>query len=654
MVQSVRLGQKVQQLVSLGKKLSLGSKYFEENSYQVLDWNPGSNDFIVGASCLNNDSTPLQLCLTSSQKETSLRVIGDPGAFYYDPELRYNASVETLFKSILDAGASALTIVAKQTVKALIPEDSFSRSLYKQGFVWIAVDSNKHGIAFYIETAPLGQEQGWKVVEAWLRNILPSMDSANHILKKLKPHCIVASAGLEGQTTDDCRAKIYFRMLKDMDVQDLGIDILSSEEMTTFIKIVKGHFDVELDGWVMSIGFRLTTGELMDAKIDLCGHCLRYDSKEWPTKIKQITDYFSLTPLDTDIVFSKGEFKTAFIGFGLTTSFKPRLNLYINHHAQKGNPESDEIWGALKDAMHYLIFIQNENGFWNDFHLPVGSSDQWVTAYTAHALAQYGNKTGNQSAMKAALKAANWLTTNRTYSAGWGFNDTTGPDSDSTAMTIALLDELKISVAESDRVFLRDHWRGDDGVATYDEPNAWATGHWDVTPWSYHALSPNDRKLFQDLFVEALGKNKMSNGLWRSYWWRNPFYSTFITLEMLDKLGISEPIVENSDTTASIEINNAFDLACFIGIECIRNPSDERIGQHLRVLLNWQQANGQWRGAANLRVTDNTCYTPWLNPSGLYYEDQKSTITNATILRVLSRIIPSQNPTSETITYNWV
>ena len=651
---SIRIGQKVKRIVSLAEELSSKSDNLTEKCYQLLDTEPSFNAYRVGASCLNNDSTPLQLCLTSSQKNVSLRVIGDPGAYHHISENRFNSSVKTLFHFINQKNANELEKVTRKTIDLLIPQNSEERKIYKQGFIWIAVKPEKPGIAFYLELAPLGYKKGWNAVENWLQNVLPSYSSAQKILSKLKEHCIVASAGLEGSTVENTRAKLYFRFREHVNLDAINLDIFSSEEMQYFQKITQGDFHVDLQGFVMNIGFSLASGELSDAKIDLCGHCIRHSPQDWSAVINKITSKFNLAPMNANQFLESEEFEVAFVGFGLTTTGIPRLNVYIKHDSQIGQPESEELSGALEDGIRYLLAQQKEEGNWIDYQLPVGSSDQWVTAYAAHALAVYGNKKSNNEALSAATKAAKWLLTDRSYTAGWGYHGLTGADSDSTAMTIALLDELGMDVDEKDRAFLTDHWKENEGIATYHEPGAWAVGHWDVTPWGFHGMTPGDQIMHQNQFIAAMNKNFTADGFWRTYWWKNPYYSTFITLEVLEKLGIPEPDIAYQEDPSSIQIDNPFDLACYIGIECIRDPNDFRISGHLRALLNWQSRNGMWYGSENLRVTDNFCYEPWDKPSGKYYQDINSIITTATVTRVLSNILPTQNSENDQQSYFWM
>lgn len=656
MIRSFRLGQKVQRLISLADQLKpANTPYLMDKCYRLLDIHSDSEDFNTAASCLNNDGVPLQLCLTSSNKGISMRIIADPGAYHSDPEQRYSSSIDTLLYFIDESQSSELKEIATKTIDMLLPDNMDERKIYKQGFVWIGVSPQKPGIAFYLEMAPLKHEKGWLRVENWLMHILPNTNEAIVIINKLKKYCIVASAGLEGSTLENSRAKIYFRMRESYNFADLKeIDLFSSVAMKDFMTIATAQYDVDSEGMVMSIGFNLLTGVLVDVKTDLCGHCLRYSPAEWSSVIATLSKRYSISSPDMELILNSKEYQIAFIGLGLTIDHTPRLNIYIKHGSQIGIPESDEISGALKDSMRYLIAVQNKNGSWDDYFLPVGQSDQWVTAYAAQALAQYGKRSGNIDALNAAKKAAEWLSDNRSYQSGWGFNAATGPDADSTGMAVALFDELDLPVNEEDRLFFRRHWKEGECIATYTEPEAWASGHWDVTPWGYHGMLPEDKKTFLAPFQSALGANRMHTGFWRSYWWRNPYYSTFITLEVLDKLGMEEPHEAYSYDPSQIQIDNAFDLACYIGIECLRQYPNQKIGTHIRALLNWQADNGQWYGSANLRVTDNFCYEPWNNPSGTYYEDRKSIITNATVMRVLSKTIASKTPLNSEIMYNWM
>ena len=99
----------------------------------------------------------------------------------------------------------------------------------------------------------------------------------------------------------------------------------------------------------------------------------------------------------------------------------------------------DKIDSAIDASTTYLLNQQAADGHWEDYSLPVGPSDAWVTAYVGLALGHVTPHTGAAAAPSAAKRAARWLVTNRPYAAGWGYNGRTRPDADSTAHVIALL-----------------------------------------------------------------------------------------------------------------------------------------------------------------------------------------------------------------------
>jgi len=235
MIPSARIGQKARRLISLAEQLAGDPGRMADCCYQLIGADSSVKGFFPGASCLNNDGTPLQLCLTSGHKGIALRAIGDPGAFYTSTEERYNSSIQTLFSVIESNDAQELSPLAKETIALLIPQAYEERNAYKQGFVWIAASPDQPGIAFYLEMACLGLENAWLAVERWLARVLPSPNAARRMVETLTRHCVVASAGLEGGTLANTRAKIYFRLLKPIGLGALGVDIFSSTEVKDFL-----------------------------------------------------------------------------------------------------------------------------------------------------------------------------------------------------------------------------------------------------------------------------------------------------------------------------------------------------------------------------------------------------------------------------------
>jgi hypothetical protein len=640
MVSSARLRRKVEVLGLAAEGLFGPAISAEKSCLEVLATPDGGEDFLAGASALNSDGVPLQLCLSSSHGGTDLRLIGDPGTHCGDLEARDRCSRTTLDRCVRMNASDDISPLVNTTLAHLLPQSAEERARYLNGFLWIAVSPGRPGVAFYAELAPLGEAAGWQKVEQWLGCVLPQSRISGQVLAALRRHAVPASAGLEGRSKDDLRVKIYFRLKQTLPLDRLGIDLFADGQVAEFLRMAMGNFGVDRDGLVLCVGFSVATGELADVKVDLCGHCLAYAEDEWPRVVSSLTSRWDLAPLPVEDALKKHGCKVAFLGFGLDSAGNRRLNLYLNAAEPRQAPLAGEIRAALTDGVRYLRNLQNEDGYWTDFDLPVGASSEWITAYVGLALARAARQGANREAVAAAERAALWLSSQRSYEVGWGYNGKTGPDSDSTAIAIGLLRELGQPIRPEDQALLRERWQPEGGLATYSGPGAWGVAHWDVTPIGYLGLSPADQTELRPSFLAALQESRMPSGMWRAYWWRNPYYSTFSTLEALEELGIEEPA--QVPGSSRMEVDNAFDLACAIGIHGFRTDWTQRSVNVLRGLLSWQQADGGWPGHPNLRVTEDSCFEPWVEPAGEYYSDNAATLTTATVIRVLSLLLARQ------------
>ncbi|MDY7574361.1 hypothetical protein [Actimicrobium sp. CCI2.3] len=312
------------------------------------------------------------------------------------------------------------------------------------------------------------------------------------------------------------------------------------------------------------------------------------------------------------------------------------------------------LHSALRAAVAYLTSHQADDGHWQDYRLPVGRSDAWVTGYVGVALAQSDH---SATVRRSTDAAANWLEKQRPYPQGWGYNRSTGPDADSSAFALTLLRLAGKTPLASDVTWLREHWHGDGGFATYARDDAWGVPHNDVTPAVFLALPPVDQMAYHDDVLEVLARERNKDGTWPSYWWRTCHYATWWSLRLLRALGMPPegrpPVVGASEQHA---IHGAFDLALVTGIASLQHAQPELISALAGKLITLQRADGAWAGGANLRVTDPCCYQPWSGgpACGRLYADENHLVTTATALQVLAEMtkeIPTQTKktTSATI-----
>ena len=282
------------------------------------------------------------------------------------------------------------------------------------------------------------------------------------------------------------------------------------------------------------------------------------------------------------------------------------------------------IYAATSRGVNALVERQGQDGFWRDFNLPVGTSDEWVTAYVALALAEWAE---GRSAAERALRG---LILGRTRSAGFGFNSTVDADTDSTACVVLLSAALEQRPDPADITFLQDHARPDGGYATFHGPLGWGNSHACVTPVVALALLNVSVDLPSALVEYATGK-RASDGTWNSYWWSGPFYATAAWLRLLEAapwLCCAGP-VQNTD----LPIRSAMDLAFAVEIAA-RWKLDAR-DELCQALLEHQEKSGLWAPSRCLRVTDESCLSEhggW----GEVFVDQDGLMTTATALRALS------------------
>jgi hypothetical protein len=303
---------------------------------------------------------------------------------------------------------------------------------------------------------------------------------------------------------------------------------------------------------------------------------------------------------------------------------------------------NDRIHEAISGGVEYMLARQFPDGHWEDYELPVGRSDQWVTAFVGLALA--GLQQTHPSAVAGALRGAAWLLRRKTYRAGWGFNAQTGPDADSTAYVLVLLNTFGWRANSEDVALLLERWRNSGGFATYDGPCAWGVAHPDVTPQAFRALPPDQEESLRPSLTEYLCRSRRTDGTWPAYWWRACHYSTYMNFSLMLDLkmndGISPLVVLPQEQYA---VHSSFDLAYVLGL-AVLHAGASKLADGLAVeLLGQQQADGGWPGGKNLRVTDPTCFTPWVRPAGKLYLDTNALITTASAVQVLARLAGMRN-----------
>ena len=298
-----------------------------------------------------------------------------------------------------------------------------------------------------------------------------------------------------------------------------------------------------------------------------------------------------------------------------------------------------DLMPAITAGCAYLLGRQHADGGWEDYDLPTGSSDAWVTAYVGVALMDVARFGLDSRAADAGRRGATWLSRNRASSAGWGYNAATGPDAHSTGYALRLLRAAGGGHRPEDEAWLLAHWRPNRGFATYDGPDGWGLAHPDVTPVAFAALSGAAQDRLRAELSGALSASRDADGTWPAYWWRTRHYSTYVNNRLAESLGLDlRPVAPVVTLAPDRAVYSAFDLAFVTANAALHNPSGEVCSELAESLLAFQAPDGYWPGAANMRVTRHDAPDPWNNPEGALYVDIDHLITTASALHVLAEL----------------
>lgn len=320
---------------------------------------------------------------------------------------------------------------------------------------------------------------------------------------------------------------------------------------------------------------------------------------------------------------------------------------------------------GIQASVDFLLRARAEagsegEGWWRDFDLHVGASDEWISAYTASALAASGDAGGRTAAEETweslASRAAG-------RDPGFGYNGKTTRDADSTAWACHLAQTLGAqgSTQTQALAFLEGCQQADGGVATYGSAeavrkairipgempvNGWASSHVCVTAAAGRVLSGAAK----ERACRFLRGKQSPDGRWQGYWWLDDEYATAFGIGCLAESEDEKDRAAAGRGVAWLERSggeSAFALALRILGTCF---GEARIPEGLITeLLARQKEDGSWPASARLRIPFPYEMQPgqfgaWNHASkgfGGARLDERRIFTTATAIWALSRALQS-------------
>jgi prenyltransferase beta subunit len=301
---------------------------------------------------------------------------------------------------------------------------------------------------------------------------------------------------------------------------------------------------------------------------------------------------------------------------------------------------------ACLSGVQFLLSQQRPDGHWSDWQLPPGPSDQWTTAYIGARLAATPEPflSGTAEARRA---AATWLIEHQLPDGGWGYCDSVGADADSTAWSLLFLSAELMQVDRSSCDFLVGFQRPNGGFSTYGAESgrgSWCNSHVDVTAVAARALFHRPVQEFGAIVEQTLNyldREQRSDGMWDSFWWDSPLYSSAAVLAVMrdaDRAIDTERIAAALEhTTAGNSFEQALLLECLV--QC-GSAGEASAAAAQETILRAQLCDGSWPSVPILRLTDWRVTDPaGRRDTGTLFADQNRLFTTATAIAALARLL---------------
>ena len=306
----------------------------------------------------------------------------------------------------------------------------------------------------------------------------------------------------------------------------------------------------------------------------------------------------------------------AYVGF--RAAWRTRDGDIVPESLRLPTPKSAPVacTGAVTDsALAFLLAQRTQDGLWRDFDFANLHSDEWVSGYIGAHLLELGEARGRD----AAARAWQLLRDRRPPGHGWGYQQLTQPDADSTAWVLLLAQRLGFSddpVVLANTVFLRDHLGDDGAVRTYSNellagmsaslPEseahvAWHGTHGEVTASAAFAGITEA--------LDNLLQTQCDDGSWDVFWTDDRAYSTGLACEALARhrsetahhaLGAAGRwAIARLETEQSV-----FGTAWLIRAALAAGGDEGRmaIAAAVQRLVGLQQGDGAWDGSCALRI----------------------------------------------------
>ncbi len=296
-----------------------------------------------------------------------------------------------------------------------------------------------------------------------------------------------------------------------------------------------------------------------------------------------------------------------------------------------------EVLESIARGEERLLSTQAPDGFWRDYWLKPGPSEDWVTACCGLALAAAPRQSRTAQGLAEAVGALR----SAMRPGGWGYNRHTVPDGDSSAWALRCLAALGTWPLRQHAPCLERYLDENGRAHTFlprEQAGSWGDAHADVTPVVGMALASIGASHTLVLRTRnAVIADQLDDGSWHSFWWSTDAYATARSLEFLSLTGgVPARHAERARLwfRSLDEANNSFEAAQRLVISVLlAEPSYEWVD----ILLEMEAESGQWPPSPVLLAPDKE--KP--EEHGPAYADDERVLSAAMVIMALKSWLAS-------------
>jgi len=289
---------------------------------RILDTRPDS----TGHSSLNNDGRPLQLCVSSDERQRRVRLLVDPAHDEPDRQRRLHRGMRALrrLEEFGVDGDLVRRIIGR--LERVLPRSPGEIDDLVHGAVWLAVDLERAGAGAYASTRFGPTESRWARIR---RDLGLDRVVDDDVWQRLEARLEPASVAFEGRAGHKPRTKIYARLQRPCRLGELGVPEFVDSRMTQFLQAVIENRMVGQSGLVVSFEVETESGRMGGGKVDVCAHCVQHTGLQWARILDDVAVSQGLVPPSLHSVLALPGIEVAFVGLGIDGSGSARLNTYL-------------------------------------------------------------------------------------------------------------------------------------------------------------------------------------------------------------------------------------------------------------------------------------------------------------------------------------